>query len=463
VANLSWSDGIECLRSQVVILGDAWPAVAFRLTGPLKGPNSLNTMGVHLEGTFENRTGELTEAFDPPVVLEGFMTAIQVTNLLAHWREGQDFRFGDWTLSAPSVVNTEWTPDMPTSWLWNPLLYPSAGTGQFRVHRLSGSGPMDQAWREQVAAAAASVGMTPQTWSQAYLGLTWDGSASHFMAIFPIPATMSARYELTSQSLLTEVRFRRPLQVQEFWIRMSPGQWRVSLERLPLQHETSDQDGWAIASRVDAMPPDHEEMNLWGGRDRSTLPFDWNLTLGLSERATVEGSLRAFLSTWYELSGKTPGALVGSAVSGATGRGQHQMVESAVELLVVNSLAALGCSVFFGAKPLDTRGLDCMAFDRANLNAFPISVTIGNDIGEKIRKWLEVRSEIASGIGDHWTLHPVVITAQPMSNVMPADIRSATEAGVLVLTAESLACLTNEPPDVRSFWESINRSAAAYR
>ena len=146
---------------------------------------------------------------------------------------------------------------------------------------------MDQVWREQVATAAASVGMTPQTWSQAYLGLMWDASASHFMAIFPIPASMSARYDLGSQSLRTEFRFRRPLRAQDFWIRMSPGQWRISLERLTLQDETLDKDGRVIASRVDLVPPDHEEMNLWGGRDGSAQPFDWSLQARRRVRSSV--------------------------------------------------------------------------------------------------------------------------------------------------------------------------------
>jgi hypothetical protein len=133
------------------------------------------------------------------------------------------------------------------------------------------------------------------------------------------------------------------------------------------------------------------------------------------------------------------------------------MVESAVELLILNSLAAMGCPVFFGPKPLDTRGIDCMAFDRATQKAFPISVTIGNDLADKVRKWLEVREEIVAAVGEHWSIHPVIVTAQPSANLVEIDLRSAKDAGMVVLSAESLSCLTGEPPDVKPFWKAINR------
>ena len=264
------------MRNQVVLLGEAWPAVAFRFSGTQETPKTINTVGAHIQGTFDNRSGELSEAFDPPLVLEGFMTSLQLQNLLSLWRDGNEFRFGDWAIRPPTIGNLEWSPDLPGSWLWNPLLFPPPSTGQFRFHRLSGGGTMDQAWREQVSAAAASVGMTPQAWSQAYLGLMWDASASVFTGILPIPASMDSRYELASQTLVTEFRFRRPLSAERLWVRISPGEWRSSLEKLPMQHELDDKDGWLLAHRSDNIAPKYEEINVWGGRQGSTQPFDWH-------------------------------------------------------------------------------------------------------------------------------------------------------------------------------------------
>ena len=458
MANLAWAEGLEQMRKQIALLGEAWPVVAFRFSGTLEEPKTLKLVGVHLQGTFENRSGELSEAFDPPTVLEGFMSSLQLQNLLAVWRDGKEFRFGDWAIYPPIISSLEWSPDLPASWLWNPLLFPPPSTGQFRFHRLSGGGAIDQTWREQVSAAAASVGMTPQAWSQAYLGLMWDASASVFMGILPIPASMDSRYDLDTQNLVTEFRFKRPLSAAGLWVRVSPGEFRASLAKLPMLDESDDKDGWLVGRRVDEVAPKHEEINVWGGREASSQPFDWHRSVRLSEKATIEGSLRAFLGTWYGLAGKTPGALVSAAVQGATGRSQHQLVESAAELLILNSMAAMGCSVFFGPKPLDTRGIDCMAFDRANRKAYPISVTIGNDIAEKARKWLEVREEVLSAVEEHWSVHPVIVTAQPVGNILTTDLRSTTEAGVLVLTAENLSSLSDEPPDIRPFWNAINRN-----
>jgi hypothetical protein len=72
---------------------------------------------------------------------------------------------------------------------------------------------------------------------------------------------------------------------------------------------------------------------------------------------------------------------------------------------------------------------------------------------------LEVRDEIASAIGEHWETHPVIVTAQPAANIMATDLRSAAEVGVVVLAAEALSCLAEQPPDVRPFWEAFNRAS----
>src|SRR5439155_587164 len=76
---------------------------------------------------------------------------------------------------------------------------------------------------------------------------------------------------------------------------------------------------------------------------------------------------------------------------------------------------------------------------------------------DKTRKWLLIRDEVLVAIGNQWKLHAVIIAALPHKSLPPAELSGAADAGVLVITAEDLAFLSDQSPDVGSFAEALRR------
>lgn len=462
--SLPWAEALARLASEGGRLRESWPIVAFRIVGAVNG-SAMQPWAAYFEAQLSEGHGDIEEVFENPRVLQGSMTGIQFFRLVDAWRTREAYNFGKWEFQPPNIEWLQWEPDILVANLWGPLVQePPPHDGGYRLHRLMGTGAqLEETARVQIQQAAAAFQMAPYQWSQSYLGLTWDSSNLYCLMVFPIAASIEAALDRDRGVVQVSFYFRAPFEPQDFWCQVAQGKWQATVaKRSPVLKQPSSPDGWFSSSVELDYPREAEEINVWAGRQNSTTVFDWHLRLRVSPTVTAESSLMNFLPAWYRLAGKPMGGPLDSVARAATGRTDGHKVESLLEVAIVNACASLGYAVFYAGTALQTTGVDCMAFDLSERSAFALSITIGNDVADKATKWLLVHLEVAGAIGSQWKLRPVVITALRYQSLLQAELSSASEAGVLVLTAEDLTFLSDQTPDVTSFAEALRRDPRLY-
>ncbi len=107
--------------------------------------------------------------------------------------------------------------------------------------------------------------------------------------------------------------------------------------------------------------------------------------------------------------------------------------------------------MLFGGTLLQTTGVDFVALDETRATAFAVSVTIGNDVADKVRTWLLVKASISDALSPVWDVRPVIITAQESKAIPAVGKTSAFDEGVQLITAEQIQCLREDPPDLQHF------------
>jgi len=462
MANLPWAEALEALESEVGRLRDAWEAVEFRLL--MGSTNPPVTEGAYFEPTVEPLPGDLRVAFDIPLLLQGRMTAIQFLALLQKWTGGQAFSFGGYDFVAPEITGTlSWDKDVPSTHLFNRPLNPLPPTDtEYRFHRLTGGGGTPNTTvRDQINTIAYSMGTTPYSLLEKYMGMGWDGSIKNFSAVVPIPATMLQPLRQADSQVQVCMRYRRPFQTTDFWVRASPEVWRSSLPKVSVLDESPDGAGWYRACATVDVPTDKSDLNVWAGRADSIQLYDWHVLSRIETPATTEATTRTFLASWNRLATRRPSALLSDPTKAATGRGPAN-VAAAAELLLLNGLAALGYPTFYGPSPFETSGVDIMAFDATTKTAFAISVTVTEAIADKIGKLVMLRKELDVEVGEDWHLSLVVVTIQPRGALVAARLKEANDDNVNVLTGEDLQPLMDESPDLRPFEQALHRHRQFY-
>jgi hypothetical protein len=463
MANLKWPDSIDALHDQVERFRDAWGAVEFRLLlGP--GQSDRPTEGAYFEPTIEPLPGNVRVAFDLPLLIQGRMTAIQFLALLKNWRDGQSFRFGEYEFAAPEITGTlSWDQDIPAGQLFNRLINPLPPTNtEYRFHRLTGGGGSSNTGiRDQLNSVAQAMGTTPYNLLERYMAMGWDGAMKYLTAVMPIPATMVMPQRLPDAAVQVCLRYRRPFQSEDFWVRVSPEVWRFDLPKALLTGETPDGAEWFRSCAIVDMEVDQPTINIWAGRADSTRLYDWHVLNRVETPAAPEAATRAFLASWNRLATRRPAAVLSNPAKAATGRGAGN-VDVAAELIVLHGLAALGYATFYGPTPFETPGVDIIAFDVSTNTAFAISVTVGEAIGDKVGKLRLLRDELAAAIGPGWQLAMVLVTIQPRDALVAARLQEASDEDVNVLTGEDLQPLMDESPDIRPFEQALHRRRQVY-
>jgi hypothetical protein len=99
-------------------------------------------------------------------------------------------------------------------------------------------------------------------------------------------------------------------------------------------------------------------------------------------------------------------------------------------------------------KPL---ALTFVALDEPRATAFAVSVTIGNDVVDKVRTWLLVKASISNALSPVWDVRPVIITAQESHAIPAIGKTTAFNEGVQLITAEQIQCLREDRPDLQQF------------
>jgi hypothetical protein len=199
-----------------------------------------------------------------------------------------------------------------------------------------------------------------------------------------------------------------------------------------------------------AVPEPEGAVNVWVGVASNPGEFNWLVRdVGLAD--TAEHARASFLSEWYALSKATLAEHVGNLGEPAPPSAKRNLASDTFELVLVNACAALGWASFFGGTRLHTEGVDFVAFDEKSKVLFAVSVTIGTEVVAKARRWLAVQNAITAAAGSKWQVQPVIVTAQPASNLVETDKRSVAEERIQLITGDQLACLRSEPPDLVGF------------
>lgn len=462
--NLTWSAAVEVLREHVEQLKDSWEAVEFRLLLEQGENDRTTTIGAYFEPTIEPLPGDLRIAFESPLLVQGRMSVIQFLALANSWRGGRAYRFGAYEFTPPNVSSVTWDQDIPAGNLFNRLINPLPTTDtEYRFHRLTGgSGSVDTKTRDQLSRVAGSMGTSPYHLLEQYMGMSWDATTNYLTAVLPIPATMLLpRADPANSKLHVCMRYRRPFQAKDFWVRVSAGIWRSSLPTVSLADEGPDIQGWYQACTPVDVSKDNAVLNVWAGRINSTQLYDWHVLHRQETPAAQEPTTRTFLAAWNRLATRRPAALLGDPAKAATGR-MAANVGVAAELLVLHGLAGLGYPTFYGPSPFETSGLDIMAFDAASGTAFAISVTVTEAIGDKIGKLMLLRKELEAAVGKEWHLSLAVVTIQPRDGLVAARLKEANDDNVNVLTGEDLQPLMDESPDLRPFEQALHRRRQVY-
>jgi hypothetical protein len=163
---------------------------------------------------------------------------------------------------------------------------------------------------------------------------------------------------------------------------------------------------------------------------------------------------------FYRLSRQTLALHVGGAQGAALGgvKGQPRS-KDAFEVAVANACGGLGYAVLFGGTVLGTQGVDLVAFDQRRGTAYAISVTVSNDIADKLRELKLVRGQLDVGLSASWKVKPVIITGQPAARLLQGDRQSADQERTLLLTLEDLQGLIEEPVDLDALDAALQREA----
>jgi hypothetical protein len=463
MANLPWADSMLALHRQIEQLAGAYEAIEFRLLLGSSESGRRTTEGAYFEPTVESLPRDLRVAFEVPLLIQGRMTVVQFLALLQNWRDGQPFKFDTYEFAAPEITSTlSWDQDIPAGHLFNRLINPLPPTDtEYRFHRLTGGSGANTLIRDQLNSVATSMGTTPYNLIERYMGMSWDGSTRYLTAVVPIPATMLEPQRQADGGVQVCMRYRRPFQTEDFWVRVSPEVWRSSLPKVSISGESPDSFGWYRACTRVEIPLDKPDVNVWAGRVDSTQLYDWHVLNRVETPAPPEATTRTFLTSWNRLATRRPAALLSDPTKAATGRGAAN-VDVAAELLLLHGLAALGYPTFYGPSPFETSGVDIMAFDVSTKTALAVSVTVTEAIADKIGKLVLLKGELSAAIGSSWRLTLVVVTIQARDSLVPARLQEASDANVIVLTGEDLKSLMDESPDLRPFEQALHRAAGIH-
>jgi hypothetical protein len=122
-----------------------------------------------------------------------------------------------------------------------------------------------------------------------------------------------------------------------------------------------------------------------------------------------------------------------------------------LELGVGNALVAAGWQVLHAGVPAAVEGIDLVAFHEASQRALCLSITLGNNLGEKLRRMLDTRQALAPVLSE-WRPWWAVLTSLDGVNIVAGDVDDCLRQGVSVFTSEDLRMIAG---DVHHFAEHL--------
>jgi hypothetical protein len=321
--------------------------------------------------------------------------------------------------------------------------------GEAELGRAAPMTATDQLEHEAAQNLASEMDLTLQEWSLRYLGLQWWG-LTYVMIQLPVGVGLGAEFDPTTRSLQTTITFRPPYRPEQFWVRFGE-RWDATLSAHRLDAETELGDAWSQSVIQAELPAGEGPVYVWAGLNDEPNHYRWSIDTALGKPVNAHQSRAEFLNTWYSLARKTLSAHIPETPGAAAGSRRNSPAADAFELAIANVFSSLGYNVLFGGTLLQTTGVDFVALDETRATAFAVSVTIGNDVADKVRTWLLVKASISDALSPVWDLRPVIIMAQELQAIPAIAKTSAFDEDVQLITAEQIQCLREEPPDLQYF------------
>lgn len=459
MAHVKWSEGIQSLLETCSQYSGMWPTVSFRILGqPLDEPNKLLAAVVHFQAITDALHESVRITMSDPCVIEGTVSIVNYVALLESWRQGSSGDLVGWTVEPPQIQNVDWEPNIPSSWLWNSALEDVTGIdGPYICCRLSGRGrdslhDVDSA----VVDSARALQISRDEWMEEYVGITISPVVEPFLyVLLPIAVGLQGQYDPIEDRCSATLTYRSPYQIGDFWIRLGTGRWESGLPEHHFQKEEDKEHEWKQARfTYDAthLATGADTLNIWVGAGDDNSRFMWSTRVSLKSTQSADDIRRRFLARWYGLVNQS---IATHILPGREGRkNRSDRTQDRFEVALSNVCGALGYAVLFGGRALSTSGADFVAFDATRSRAYVFSVTLSNNVNEKLRTLKLFLHDIGDA-STGYMLCPIVVCQVARECFLPEDLRNAQECSISVLGQEDLEPLTVEPVDLERFEEKL--------
>lgn len=416
------------------VRGGQWPAVDLRFVWlPASGSDPERAVYVAMRGIFE-RGEPLARCWSDPPMWRGAVSPDAAAGVLEAWKRGAHGELGLLRLPVPTVSSISANP-RPSNHLTllGHLGHDAFGlppTWHFRYWHLTGYGSSPVGQGTTLSAINPSLRWTDESAEATFryhAGFDLSRiSESRFDAFLPSPYAVELGDEVMNS---VSVRFysRSEQLPPKLWAAIGSGPWDMRFPRFTGWSIVEGLTDWFTYEQGLAMPSGLDSPCVWVGTDDEP----W---FRLGVRLPAFGLAAQRRRAWQLLQDRQRPI---AEVARMTSKDKKRNGAALLELGVGNALAAYGWQVVHGGAPLATEGIDLLALHEPTRRAIGLSVTLGNDIGEKLRRLLDARQELAPVLSE-WDVGWGILTSLDTDNVVSGDIADCTRAGVSVFTGEVL-------------------------
>ena len=384
---------------------------------------------------------------DPPM-WRGGVSVREAADAADAWAKGGTAQLGSVALSRPEFHSLHGEP-RPSVHLTSQRLLGNDAFGipadwsfsYWRVYGNGGGVVAEPTALSLVDAAARWTGGRPADVFRYHLGedLTHT-SAGRFEAFLPSP--YAVRLDPVGEGELAVILYSRgDDQAPPLWATAGSGPWDMRMERHRRWSPIEAPPGWGGFRQILAVDPQVPVLLVWIGKDDEP----W---LTVAARAPVTGLAAQREAAWRLLQEQQKSV---EALVALTARDKMKNGAAFLELGVGNALVAAGWQVLHGGVPAAVEGIDLVAFHEPSQRALCLSITLGNNLGEKLRRMLDTRQSLAPVLSE-WRPWWAILTSLDGGNIVAGDVEDCLRQGVSVLTSEDLHMIAR---DVRYFAEHL--------
>ena len=425
-----------------------WTAVDVRalLLPPADG-RAIETGYLAMRGVFQELE-PLTPAWQDPPIWRGAVSLQEAADAVKAWGEGRAAALSSIVLPCPQFHSVSREP-RPSSHLQQQGHLGNAAFGvptewSFRYWHVYGNAisTMTQpSALSLVHAAARWTGDQPADVFRFHVGTDITHSAPGRFEVF-LPSPYAVRLESMGEGCLAVNAYSLVGQrVPTFWVSTGVGPWDIRLERHRVWSPTPAPKGWSGLRQEVPVDAELPAPTVWVGEGEEP-------SFALSARAPVTGLAAQREAAWRLLQEqqKPVDRLIRLAANDKMKNGA-----AFLELGIGNALVAAGWQVLHAGVPAAVEGIDLVAFHEPSQRALCLSVTLGNSLGDKLRRMLDTRQSLAPLLSE-WDTRWTILTSLDRANVVAGDVDDCLRNGVSVVTGEDLATLAS---DVHAFAECL--------